>query len=85
MHIVWQIGFGGKFYNAIQYLKDSLNSYVENYLVNQFLDVMKASRKVVIVVNTLMSMDALYIIRMFLSHYGLSKFISYVFWIGMFI
>ena len=79
------IGFGGKFYKIVDYLKGRACEYVQNYLVNRFLDAIKASRKVIVVVNTLMSLDALYIVRMFLSHYGLAKFINYVFWIGIFI
>jgi hypothetical protein len=85
VYIVWWIGFEGKFYSVIQYLKDSACEYVENYLVNHFLDVMKASRKVILAVNTLMSLDALYLVRLFLTHYGLAKFVNYVFWIGIFI
>ena len=79
------IGFGGKLCNILQYLKERAYEYIQNYLVNQFLDVMKASRKVVVAINTLMSLDALYIVRLFLSHYGLAKFVNYVFWIGILI
>lgn len=79
------IGFGGKLCNILQYFKERAYEYIQNYLVNQFLDVMKASRKVVVAVNTLMSLDALYIVRLFLSHYGLAKFVNYVFWIGILI
>jgi hypothetical protein len=46
---------------------------------------MKAPKRIVYVVNTLMTLDALTIVRLILAKYGLAKFASWVFWLGMII
>jgi hypothetical protein len=57
--------------------------YVQDYLVNRFLKEVRASRAVVIAVNTIMSFDAYFAIQSLLGYYGLSKFINAVFWFSI--
>jgi hypothetical protein len=44
---------------------------------------MKAPRRIVIAVNTVMTLDALSIVRLLLAKYGMAQFASWVFWLGM--
>jgi len=43
----------------------------------------KASRTVIVAINTIMSFDAYYAIRSLLAYYGLSKFINAIFWMSL--
>jgi hypothetical protein len=58
---------------------------VKKYLVNKFLDLAKAPRKIVVVANAILTMDALAIVRIILGKYGMTQFLNYLFWIGLFI
>ena len=44
---------------------------------------MKAPRRIIVAVNTVMTLDALSIIRWILAKYGMAQFASWVFWLGM--
>jgi len=54
---------------------------VQDYLVDKFFELIKTPK----VVKALITMDALYFIQFFLMKYGLSKFLNYVLWFGLFI
>lgn len=59
--------------------------YVKNYLVNKFLDLAKAPRKIAVVANAILTIDALAIVRIILAKYGMTQFLNYLFWVGLFI
>jgi hypothetical protein len=58
--------------------------YIQDYLVNRFLKSVKASRVVVLAVNTLLSFDALSAVRLILSFYGMTNFANALFLLTMF-
>jgi len=45
------------------------------------MDVLKTPK----IVKALITMDALYFIQLFIMKYGLTKFLNYIMWIGIFI
>jgi hypothetical protein len=67
----------------IEAIKEKVISRIQDYLVNQFLKKMKASRLVVIAVNAIMSFDAMYVLRGILAYYGMTKFLKALFWLSM--
>jgi hypothetical protein len=62
-------------------LREWVVGYVQDYLVDKFFELIKTPK----VVKALLTMDALYFIQLFLMKYGLSKFLNYVLWVGLFI
>jgi hypothetical protein len=45
------------------------------------MDVLKTPK----IIKALVTMDALYFIQLFIMKYGLTKFLNYIMWIGIFI
>jgi hypothetical protein len=62
-------------------LQEWITSFVQDYLVNKFMDFVKTPK----IVKALVTMDALYFIQLFLMKYGLAKFLNYVMWFAIFI
>ena len=58
--------------------------YVQDYLVNRFLKSVKASRLAVLAVNTVISFDAISVLRMVLSYYGVTRFLDALFLLSIF-
>ena len=59
----------------IQYVKDYITDKVQDWLVNKFLNQIKASK----LVRTLVTIDLVSIVNIILTKYGLSNLTSYVF------
>lgn len=55
---------------------------IQDYLVRRFLQTMNASRAIVSAITTIMSLDAMMVIRILLSHYGLGYVLKWIWWIG---
>jgi hypothetical protein len=53
--------------------------------VNNFLDLIRTPRGTAKIVKTIIALDAMTIIQIFLEKFGLVKFLNYVFWFGLFI
>jgi hypothetical protein len=59
----------------IQYVKDYVTDKIQDWLVNKFLNQIKASK----LVRTLVTIDLISIVNIILTKYGLSNLTSYVF------
>lgn len=59
----------------IQYIKDYITDKIQDWLVNQFLNQIKASKTV----RTIVTIDLISIVNIILTKYGLSSLTSYVF------
>jgi hypothetical protein len=53
-----------------------------DYLVGKFLKTVNASRALVSAIMTIMSLDAMMVIRLLLGHYGLGYVLKWIWWIG---
>ena len=58
-----------------------LENFIEEYLVDKLMNFLKIPR----LTQALITMDALYLIQLFLTKYGLTKFLNYVMMFGLFI
>jgi hypothetical protein len=66
-------------------LREYVENYVRDYLVKKFFNIIKAPRNIILAVNTIMTLDALSIIRIVLAKYGMVNFTSWIFWLGLII
>lgn len=62
-----------------------MEEWIRDYLVERVLSFFKAPKRVVVIVNTLITLDALTIVKIILQNFGLSKFINILFWVGLFV
>lgn len=69
-------------FKLIQSGVDWVCDRIWDYLVGKFLKTINASRAVVSAITTIMSLDAMMVIRLLLSHYGLGYILKWIWWIG---
>ena len=53
--------------------------------MERVLSFFKAPKRVAVIVNTLITLDALTIVKIILQKFGLSKFVNILFWVGLFV
>jgi hypothetical protein len=54
--------------------------YIQDYLVNSFLKSVRAKGGLIFAVNTLMSIDLMFVVRAILTYYGLGNYLNVMFW-----
>jgi hypothetical protein len=56
---------------------------MQDYLVNSFLKSARATGGLIFVVNTMMSIDLLFVVRTILTYYGLGNYLTVMFWMAV--
>jgi len=64
-------------------LIDDIQDYILEYLKDKFLKYINASKNIIYIVNTIVSLDGFMIIKMLLKHYGLSYLVNWIFWLSL--
>ena len=64
-------------------VRDWFFEMVQNYLLDHFLRYARASRAVVGIVHAVLSVDALFVIRLILNKYGVGYLIKWVWWLSL--
>lgn len=63
--------------------RDYILEKIQDYLVNKFLKTINASRAVILAVNTIISIDGLFILKLLLNKYGLSFLFKWFWWFSL--
>lgn len=62
---------------------NDIQDYIFEYLKDKFLKYVNASKNIIYIVNTIVSLDGYMIIKMLLKHYGLSYLANLIFWLSL--
>jgi len=62
---------------------NDIQDYIFEYLKDKFLKYVNASKNIIYIVNTIVSLDGYMIIKMLLKHYGLSYLVNLIFWLSL--
>lgn len=62
---------------------NDIQDYILEYLKDKFLKYINASKNIIYIVNTIVSLDGFMIIKMLLKHYGLSYLANWIFWLSL--
>jgi hypothetical protein len=64
-------------------LIDDIQDYILEYLKDKFLKYINASKNIIYIVNTIVSLDGFMIIKMLLKHYSMAYLASWIFWLSL--
>jgi len=64
-------------------MRDWFFDKLQNYLLDRFLKYARASRAVVGIVHTVLSVDAMFIIRLIMNKYGVGYLMKWIWWLSL--
>jgi len=64
-------------------MRDWFFDKLQNYLLDRFLKYARASRAVVGIVHTVLSVDSMFVIRLILNKYGVGYLMKWVWWLSL--
>lgn len=62
---------------------NDIQDYILEYLKDKFLKYINASKNIIYIVNTIVSLDGFMIIKMLLKHYSISYLANWIFWLSL--
>jgi hypothetical protein len=62
---------------------NDIQDYIFEYLKDKFLKYINASKNIIYIVNTIVSLDGFMIIKMLLKHYSLTYLANWIFWLSL--
>jgi hypothetical protein len=62
---------------------NDIQDYILEYLKDKFLKYINASKNIIYIVNTIVSLDGFMIIKMLLKHYSIAYLASWIFWLSL--
>jgi hypothetical protein len=64
-------------------VKEWLRDNIQSWLIEEFMKQSRMPKLVSYMMRTVMSIDAMFVIRAILTKYGVAYLMSYVFWLSM--
>jgi hypothetical protein len=64
-------------------LRDWFYEKLQDYLLDRFLKYARASRAVVVGIHTVLSVDAMFVIRLVLNKYGVGYLMKWIWWLSL--
>ena len=64
-------------------MKDWLRDNIQSLLIEEFMKQSRTPKLLAYMVRTLMSIDAMFVIRTILTKYGVGYLMSYIFWLSL--
>lgn len=62
---------------------NDIQDYILEYLKDKFLKYINASKNIIYIVNTIVSLDGFMIIKMLLKHYSIAYLANWIFWLSL--